>query len=131
LDSKYNERLAEYICFVELLNVPTFGLTQDDTFWKLFWEHNANEHVKENVDDIIKGHGVKLVLISHSVLRKMAKIKSVLGMFNWLPDSPIQYGQIRTACDSKVYKVRHFSPAAHQTNEQLGQIGKLITGFCH
>jgi hypothetical protein len=128
---KLSEEYAECISFVELLNVPTFGRTEDEKqFWELFKQENSEGHVKW-FDSIVtfESNPKKLILLSDSVIRKMRKIKKWWGFFDWIPDNDA-YGSIPIANGNQGRRIRHFSPASHQTKEQLQETETIIREFC-
>jgi hypothetical protein len=79
------DNYADKVSFIELLNVPTTGNTDDTTFWTLFYEYAYPDHIK-NLDNIIKNKifDNRLILMSHDVLEKLEQIKKKHGLFKWI-----------------------------------------------
>lgn len=114
---------AEYISFVELLNVPTTGSTDRKKFWELFDLDYA-----KRLDRIFAGgKGPRLVLFPKSVIDYMLAAKARHGIFQWLPKKT-DWGPIGRIGQTEFYKVRHFSGAIK--NEQIAEIGDLVRRIC-
>ena len=67
---------AEFITFVELLDVPTIGSTEKKKFWELF----NLEHAKR-LDSIFTSGAKRLVLLPGSVIRNMQHANDRHGVF--------------------------------------------------
>ena len=131
---------ADCISFVELLDVPTEGSTEQDEFWKLF----DPEHAKW-LDKQISSAPPKLILLSAGVLKNIQIGKNSNNeIFKWVPQSveaksPSKSKIIRlcTILDEKgyeVYKIPHFSSFIYLNKEMqkeiLVGIRELIIRFC-
>ncbi len=116
------KEFAKYISFVELLDVPTVGNSNESGFWKLFNPKHADW-----LDSIIASDSRKIVLVSNDVVKKMRKIKAKWGYFSWLP---LEDGNdlLCSAGKSKVYKIPHFS--SYGIHAQIDNIRELVTRFC-
>lgn len=114
--------LAEYISFVELLDVPTTGRTDHSTFWKLFNEEHARR-----LDDLFQSDGRRLILVSDLVIRLMHAARRSSNVFGWLPANPA-WGPICHLGDAIVYKARHFSAAI--STDYLRTLGDVVRSAC-
>ena len=117
-----NKEFAEAISFVELLDVPTVGNSNDVGFWKLFNPRHADW-----LDSILTSDLKKLIFVSNDVLKKMRKIRKIWGYFNWLPGENAN-GLLCSAGASRVYKIPHFS--SYGIHAQTDTIRELVTRFC-
>ena len=81
---------ASEVSFVELLNIPTTGSTENKRFWELF----DLEHAK-NLDRLFNDDKRRLVLLSRSVVTKMSEIRKRYDVFRWLPKD-VGWGEART-----------------------------------
>lgn len=115
--------LHDQISFIELLDVPTVGSSNDQLFWELF----NSEHA-ERIDELIQEGAPRLVLVTNkSVNLYMRKARKEFGVFQWLPRR-FEYGELDRIGDTIIYGFRHFSSS--QTNEYLSDLGNIITEFC-
>jgi hypothetical protein len=132
LGNEYKDEYAECICFIELLGVPTFGVTKNKEFWDIFRKTNGQEHA-EKLESIIshKSDYPKLILVCEKVIDIMRQIKKDYGYFKMIPNHPVLFGWSTTIQGNIITKRKSFSPAASQTNEQLKVTGQLIVDFCH
>ncbi len=113
---------AEFISFVELLDVPTVGSTEKKKFWQLF----NLEHARQ-LDAIFTSGADRLVLLSGSVLRNMQHAKNVHGIFSWLP-ATVTRDKFHQIGKTEFHLVRHFS-----SDIPLGELkfmGRLIDAQC-
>jgi hypothetical protein len=113
---------ANFISFVELLDVPTVGSTAKKKFWELF----NLEHAKE-LDRIFTSGEKRLILMPGSVIRNMEYAKTQYGVFSWMPET-IGWGNFHQIGDTEFHKVRHFSSSI--TTGELKFIGRLIEAHC-
>lgn len=113
---------ADFISFVELLDVPTVGSTAKKKFWELF----NPEHAKR-LDQIFTSGEKRLILLPGSVIRSMQYANTQYGVFSWLPET-IGWGNFHQIGATEFHKVRHFSSAI--TTGELKFLGRLIREHC-
>ena len=113
---------AEYVSFVELLDVPTVGSTEKKKFWELF----NPDHAKR-LDRIFTSGAERLVLLPGSVIRNMQQASRQHGVFSWLPES-VEWGKFHQIGQTEFHKVRHFSSSI--TTGELKFMGRLIESHC-
>lgn len=130
LDQEYRDEYAKCICFVEMLNVPTFGVTKNNGFWEIFRQYHAEGHARW-LDSIItcESRGPKLILLCPTVIGIMRIIKKRYGIFNWIPNKPVGNSVVHIG-NSVIHNRKSFSPNAAQTDKQLRETGQLIIDFC-
>jgi hypothetical protein len=113
---------ASEVSFVELLNIPTTGSTENKRFWELF----DLEHAK-NLDRLFNDDKRRLVLLSRSVVTKMSEIRKRYDVFRWLPKD-VGWGEIARIGASEFHLVKHFS--ASISNEEISAIGDTVRAHC-
>ena len=113
---------AECVSFVELLNVPTVGSTENKKFWELF----DVEHARR-LDALFTSGDERLILLPGSVIRNMEIAKEKHGVFSWLPETAV-WGQFHAIGNTAFHKVRHFSSSI--TTGELKFMGRLIDSHC-
>ena len=113
---------AEFISFVELLDVPTIGSTEKKKFWELF----NLEHAKR-LDSIFTSGAERLILLPGSVIRNMQQANDRHGVFSWLPKT-VDWGKFHQIGQTEFHKVRHFSSSI--TTGELKFMGRLIEAHC-
>jgi hypothetical protein len=113
---------APKISFVELLDVPTTGSTEDKRFWELF----SLEHAKK-LDGLFKDGKRRLVLLPRSVVAKMGVARKKFGIFLWLPKTT-GWGPVGRIGDTEFHQVMHFSAAIKNTD--IAAIGDLVREHC-
>jgi len=113
---------APKISFVELLNVPTTGSTDDKRFWELF----SLDHAK-NLDDLFNDGERRLVLLPRSVIAKMGIARKRFGVFKWLPKKGGR-GLIGRVGQSEFHQIKHFF--ASISNIEIQSIGDLVRQHC-
>lgn len=115
-------RYADFISFIELLDVPTTGSTNERVFWRLF----RKEHVQA-IDNLITNGSGRVVFLSNKVLQYMRKMKKLHRTFNWCPDKIVS-GAFSRIGDTVLFNAKHFSAA--NSNEELRARGDYIKKFC-
>jgi hypothetical protein len=140
---------ARCVSFVELLNIPTMGSTEEDRFWGLFEQYQAGKHAKE-IENNIRSNSPKLILLSNTVIDKMLEAKNRykdIDIFGWVHErtkrissnnfrptklSPWKDKEGHEICE--LYKIRHFSSLVYLKEEEktevLKNIRELILSFC-
>ncbi len=113
---------ASWVSFVELLNVPTTGSTEDKRFWELF----DLDHAKR-LDRLFQDGESRLILLPKSVVAKMGVARKRHGVFEWLPKK-VGWGRIATVGASEVHQVKHFS--ASISHVEIEAIGALVKIHC-
>lgn len=116
---------AEKISFVELLNIPTVGKTNQKEFLEL-----VSPGYIQNLENILLNSGTKKTLFfSKSVLKYLQGIKANHKLFTWLPEVlDFRINNISLIFENeslRIYGVTHFSAAI--SNEHLKQIQEVIT----
>lgn len=110
---------ASNISFVELLDVPTIGTTNESVFLKLI---NPN-HLRW-LDAIVSEGQPRAIILSDSVIRKMIKFEE---SFKCLRSATNQTGLIKKIGETHIYKFSHFS--AYQIHTQIESLRKVIISF--
>ena len=113
---------ASKLSFVELLNVPTTGSTEDKRFWELF----SLDHARK-LDELFQSGERRLVLLPKSVIAKMGVARQRFGIFKWLPKKT-SWGAISRTGDTEFHQVMHFS--ASIKNADIAKIGDLVRNHC-
>ena len=115
---------APHVSFVELLNVPTIGVSsgQEKTFWELFDPNHARW-----LDSIINDGSPRIVFLSNNVIRRMQKARKKWGLFSWIPDDT-GHGLICRTGASEIHKIYHFSDG--RVHSQLQEMRDLVDVFC-
>ena len=113
---------ASEISFVELLNVPTTGSTNDKRFWELF----SLEHAK-NLDRLFQAGERRLILLPRSVVAKMGIARKRHRVFEWLPKKA-NWGRIARIGKTDLHQVKHFSGSI--SNVEIREIGTLVRKHC-
>ncbi len=113
---------AEYISFVELLDIPTLGMkSKNENF---FYSLMNIKHLKF-LDDLITSNSNKLIFISSCVLKDMNIAKTQFGVFSWLePDETQVQNYSKKFNSNQIQKIYHFS--SFNINEQLHKIKSTI-----
>ena len=119
---------AQYISFIELLDIPTTGSTTKNR--KLFHSYLNLDYLRE-LDKLLSNNRKKLLFVSSGVLRAMQKIKREHQIFNWLPNNDIRgRNQIIKVVEKRglqVYFITHFS--ASISNDHIRDMRALIDRF--
>lgn len=115
-------KFAEYISFVELLDVPTTGSTDRKIFWTLFNRQHAIE-----LDNLFTDGSYRVVFLSNSVIGYMQDANKQYGVFDWLP-MKCESGVFHQIGETAFYKAKHFSAAI--SREELQQIADVIRHYC-
>ncbi len=113
---------ANFVSFVELLDVPTVGSTVKKKFWELF----NPEHARK-LNEIFTSGDKRLILLPGSVIRNMEYANTQHGVFPWLPEN-VGWGKFHEIGDTEFHKVRHFSSSI--TTGELKFMGRLIQAHC-
>jgi hypothetical protein len=118
--------MAPLVSFVELLDVPTMGVTGKDT-QGIFDNLLRRPHL-EYLESLLTEKWPRFVFISPSVLKDLRKAGKLFGIFDWLSAVP------RSAPDAeqpflirngtKIYLTYHFSDG--RVHAQLSAMAKLI-----
>lgn len=116
---------AEYVCFLELLDIPTVGMKSKDK--KEFFGLLSLPHLKR-IDDLISRDGNRLFLIPGGILQDMKKISTMFPVFKWL-DYPPRDSQkyFKVINGNKIKQIYHFS--ASQIHSQLPEIALEIDNW--
>ncbi len=102
LDGSY----AEYISFVELLDIPTIGNKSDNR--PLFYTLANREHL-ERIDNLINVPSNRLVFTSSGVLKDMREFKKRYRLFKWLPNEPLTTKYRYSQGSNELQQIYHFS----------------------
>jgi hypothetical protein len=113
---------AEFISFIELLDVPTIGSTETKKFWELFNVDHARR-----LDCFLTSGEVRLILLPGSVIRNMREANTRHGVFSWLPET-VGWGKFHRIRRTNFHMVRHFSSSI--TTGDLKSMGRLIKSRC-
>jgi hypothetical protein len=115
---------AGQISFIELLDVPTTGRTENDQFWDLF----SQEHAKR-IDDLVRDRSPRLVMLSRSLTENyMRKAYKKWHFFQWLPGQ-FQLGEMKRVGETVIYGAPHFSSTQYK-KEVFEELGVFIRDFC-
>jgi hypothetical protein len=118
LSTKY----AKGISFVELLDIPTIGSSEDEMFWSLFNPDHATW-----LDSIITQKSKRVIFLSDSVIRRMRIVNKKYGIFTWIPSSD-DHGLMGRIGNTEIHKIYHFSD--NRIHKQIPEIKKLVQSFC-
>lgn len=114
---------ADKISFIELLPFPTTGRTESFRFWELFdLEHAAK------IDQLVTEGDKRMVLLSSSLCKYMAKALKVHRVFEWLP-SKFSLGQMAKIGNTSIYGAPHFSSTTYKKT-YFENVGRDIRDFC-
>jgi len=83
----YTSEHAEIFSFVELLNIPTIGVTS--TNLEEFWGLINIEHLKW-LESIMLSKEPKIFFLSRSVLQRLQEIAKKYNIFSWLSDTKLE-----------------------------------------
>jgi hypothetical protein len=121
LDSEY----AEYISFLEILDVPTIGNKSENK--SLFNNLISLNHLKY-IDNLVLSGGNKLFFISNGVLKDMSRLKKKYGVFDWLDYKPTQKEKYSALINgNKIQEIYHFSSS--EIHSQVHEIYKTINNW--
>lgn len=112
---------AEYVCFLELLDIPTIGSMSKDK--KLFLNLINISHLKQ-IDELIQSNDGKLFLVSKNVIQMMHLLKKKYGVFKWLKPEVDSVGDQILINSNEVKVIYHFS--ASVTSEYRKNLKKYI-----
>lgn len=113
---------AEYISFVELLDIPTLGMKSKNE--KFFYSLLNIKHLNF-LDNLITSNDNKLIFISSGVLKDMNIVKNQFGVFSWLdPDETQAPNYSKKFNSNQIQKIYHFSSS--NVNKQLSEIKSTI-----
>lgn len=117
-----NSEHADYISFLELLDIPTIGNKSQNI--SLFYNLVSLPHLK-HIENLMLGGGKKLIFVSNGVLKDIMKLKKEYHIFEWL-DFEIgkkqQYSN--TFNGNKIKEIYHFSSS--QIHGQVKEISSTI-----
>ena len=113
---------ASKISFLELLNVPTTGSTEEKRFWVLFSLGHARK-----LDLLFQDGERRLVLLPDSVIKKMGIARKRFGVFEWLPKE-VNWSHFHEFGGTEFHKIKHFSGSISKI--ELKAIGSLIKDYC-
>jgi hypothetical protein len=117
---------APLVSFVELLDVPTIGITSQDK-QGVFDSLIRRPHL-EYLESLLSGNQPRLVFISPSVLMALRKMRKKFGLLSWLDDCPRSVPNAEQPLlirDSiKIYLTYHFSD--YRVHAQLPAMARLI-----
>jgi len=119
---KLDKSYATHISFVELLDIPTMGKTDE----KIFFELLNPKHLAW-LDKIFLDGAERAVFLSNSVIVKM-KNKQCKGYFDWLPKKVDNKGFIKKVGNTSFYKYSHFS--AYQIHSEIDEFKKIVLNTC-
>lgn len=113
------EKEAEYISFIELLDIPTIGNSSQ----KLndFHKFINPEHLKL-LDDLFNDDSGKLFLVSKNVLNTLNKIKKEYNLFQWYEKTDDRY--FKELKSNAIVEIYHFSSSHIFT--QIDDISSMI-----
>ncbi|MBF0173745.1 MAG: hypothetical protein HQL83_09910 [Magnetococcales bacterium] len=119
---------APHISFVELLNVPTIGKTQSNTFKQLLYTDENIERLRALESVLLHGKS-KFLFVSNKVIQKLHLLKKSHGLFEWITEKPSRQG---SNCPSLIFEsnslllfyTHHFS--ASGIHAQLPAIEQII-----
>lgn len=116
---------AEYISFVELLDVPTIGTKSKNL--TDFYSLVSIDHLKY-LDDLITENASRLIFISGGVLKNMYKLNKKYHVHSWLDYKPNQQRKYsKVVKSSHVKEIYHFSSS--QIHSQLPTIKENIQSW--
>ena len=113
---------ASEISFLELLNVPTTGSTEEKRFWELFSLDHA-----QRLDRLFRAGERRLVLLPDSVIQKMGAARKRFGVFEWLPKK-VDWGRFGQLGGTEFYKIKHFSGSISMI--EVEAVGSLVKDHC-
>ena len=130
-----NSSYAEYISFIELLDVPTYGNRNNNM--KKFYKLINKEHLKW-IDNLVYSDSGKLIFASiraNGAFNVMRRIKRRYKVFDWLDEVENNRNNYRGRKDIQEVKVKsnsiriiyHFSAA--QIHAQIPHIRKIIDNW--
>lgn len=124
----FNSSHAQLISFIELLDIPTVGITTKNT--PLFYSYLNTDYLRE-LDEIFLNGNKKLLFISSGVLRAMRRIKKEHRIFNWLPDREIKGRnkviEVYSEGGLQVYFTTHFS--ASISDDHILDMRRVVDEF--
>jgi len=114
---------AEYISFLELLDIPTIGNKSQNK--ELFYNLVNQSHL-EYIEKLMLGGGRKLFFISN--IKDIIKIKKSYPIFQWLNVKPNRTNQISLIIKgNRIREIYHFSST--QIHGQMKEILSEITNW--
>jgi len=117
---------ANFISFVELLDVPTTGVTSTDE--NVFWSLINLEHLQW-IDSVLVSEPPKLVFLTRGVFKHLLQLKKRFGILSWLSDVKIKTGGMQTIYEKNGTEiVVAYSLSARQIYSQLGTMSNKIKG---
>lgn len=115
---------AELVSFVELLDVPTTGRTDEVAFWKMFRIKHARR-----IDGLVGERARRLILVSKTLHeRYMRKAQQAHGVFGWLP-SEFRLGEMARIGETVIYGAPHFSSTTYKKSV-FQELGVYMRDFC-
>lgn len=121
LDSDY----AEYVCFLELLDVPTIG-NKSGNMTK-FYEMVSTEHL-DYIERLFLGGGEKLFFVSGGVMKDLTRVKKKYNVFCFLNYKYSSYkSHDSNFSNNRIKEIYHFSSS--QIHGQIADIRSTIDNW--
>jgi hypothetical protein len=119
------EQHARFVCFLELLDIPTFGNKSQNR--NLFFSLVNEDHL-QYIDNLICDREGKIFFVSSGVLKDMMLLKKQCNVFNWLNYSSTPSEKYsKTVNGNKVKEIYHFSSSHIHT--QINDIKKVVDNW--
>jgi len=118
---------AELFSFVELLDVPTTGVTS--TNMEVFWNLINLNHLKW-IESVILDKKDKLVFLPRNVYSNLLEIRKRYDIFSWLPNIALKPKGLQTIYNQeKTEIIVSYSFSASQIHGEIKNISSTINTF--
>ena len=114
---------ARHISFIELLDMPTTGRTEQAEFWRLFSKKHAHR-----IDALVDRGDRRLIILSKSLVSNyMAIARKRWPIFEWVPEE-FALGEMDVIGETIVLGAPHFSSTTYK-KEIFEELGSRIKQF--
>lgn len=118
---------ADFISFVELLNVPTTGNTSENI--DIFWSLIDPGHLQW-IESILISNSPKVVFMTRRVYRNLLAIKKKHNIFSWLPAVKVRHqGLISLYNENDTEIIVSYSFSSSQIHNEMDNIRVKIDSF--
>ena len=123
----YSAKHAEVFSFVELLDVPTIGMTSTNI--EEFWGLVNVDHLKW-LESVILNKESKIIFLSRNILQRLLEIAKKYDIFTWLPDTKLAATGLQTIyTKNNTSIIVSYSFSASQIHGVLDDIRTTIDTF--
>lgn len=114
---------ARHVSFIELLDIPTTGRTEQSEFWRLFRDEHASR-----IDALVARGERRMIILSKSLASNyMAYARKRWPVFEWVPEE-FSLGEMVVVGETIVLGAPHFSSTTYK-KEIFEELGSCIRQF--